>query len=669
MDEDLPRKKKKTPVWKRVFSVVAVIAVIYAVAAALLLHILADGLPPLAADWLREKLSSGSLCFTFDRASFTISKGIHIENPRVYAKHTPGPPLVSADEVDIDFKFHADRPAYTWASEVSVKGFVLKDIPQGISDGEGDGENRLAAFMMYTSVENEWLTTPVPLHFDRAHVLGFDFKRIDALASIYGGKLLFDKVSADFDSAIADETGTGSVRFDPVTSTLTARFISLALPPSVTGLMELLEMDTILKYFRDMHSYTIPFSVNGDIRWKFETADSPSEKDIRISVDSSDYAFRSTPISNLKLNMQYLSPGTGGDYTKRVAIINPVVCRTDRGTVSSALAYYPDLERMDFTLNSSAPLEYLLDLGRQERPDALTNLVAAIPPEIKFAGNVRFAGDSNTVTGRGDFAYQSLSLFGIPFSGFSSEVSAETDVVVSLQNISAGFFGGQLEGNLHVKPEDETDVPFIEADFTLSDAKSPQIFKYFGQQLQDGKGIVNASGEISGFPSMEKLDSLTGRVDVRIRDTHLLRIPLFAGLTEFLAKHVPGIDEITSQDEADFSAGVTNGLVTVSDFKLQGHLFSIISDNARCRLNKEGMPIEGVAKLRFFKQKTVVGVIMRVITLPVSKMMEFRITGPVKKPEWNYIGLIDRVIGIFKDQEDATAPDPAEPANIQEEKK
>ena len=51
------------------------------------------------------------------------------------------------------------------------------------------------------------------------------------------------------------------------------------------------------------------------------------------------------------------------------------------------------------------------------------------------------------------------------------------------------------------------------------------------------------------------------------------------------------------------------------------------------------------------KQKTVAGMLARLVTLPISKMMEFRVAGPVTRPQWSYIGLIDRLMDSIRGDE------------------
>lgn len=668
MGEEPSKKKKKSKVWKWIISGLVIFAAVIAVAGYIILHALGNGFPPVVADWLRQKLSEGDVCVTFDRASFTMSDGVHLENVRIYRKHVLGPPIVSAEDLNLNFQYHFDRPAYAWITSASFSGFRFEAIPEFNDKTDETESTAFADFLDLVSVKNDWMTNPIPVHIDRAYVLGFSFRRIDARVSAYGGKLIVDKIDADFDSPLIGESGYGSVQYDPRLKYLTANFKANALPPSVSGFMEYLDFDLVLDYFNDMSGFTVPFAVTGDIRWKFESNGSPTRKDVRIFVDSSKYAYRSMWIKNMKMNLQWLSAEDEGVIEKNL-VINPITCQTDKGDVSAALAYYPQQMNMDFSLSSSVPLEYVFDLCRYPFPNVMTNIVSKSSPTFKFSGQFMREASGKPSTGVGDFAYDSVTVYGIPFTKCTSEISIVFGNSVKLHNFKANLFGGDFNGNCLFDFGDSRSDVYMDLDFNLKDANSMQTFHFIGRDLPEDKGKINASLSLSGSPSKDNLDTLVGKLDMHIRDTHLLRIPLFAGITDFMAQHVPGMDTITAQTQADMTASLTNGLVNVSDFKLEGGLFSIVSDNTRCRINKEGMPIEGVAKLRFFKQESVVGLIMRVITMPVSKMMEFRVTGPIGNPTWSYIGLMDRLISIFSDEEDATdLKEQNAPAEPKEEK-
>jgi hypothetical protein len=108
------------------------------------------------------------------------------------------------------------------------------------------------------------------------------------------------------------------------------------------------------------------------------------------------------------------------------------------------------------------------------------------------------------------------------------------------------------------------------------------------------------------------------------------------------------------QSDSDVTISVTNGLATVERFSIDGNMMSLVS-KGKWRLDAEGMPVEGVAQVRFFHSRSLMGILARIVTLPVSKLMEFRVYGPFERPKWDYIGLIDRLAeATFWPRSDAT---------------
>jgi hypothetical protein len=144
----------------------------------------------------------------------------------------------------------------------------------------------------------------------------------------------------------------------------------------------------------------------------------------------------------------------------------------------------------------------------------------------------------------------------------------------------------------------------------------------------------------------------------KLRDAAITRVPLFAGLTDFLARNVVGVDLLVMQSDSDISLSVTNGLVNVDRLSIDGNMLSIVS-RGKWRIDAPDLPVEGVAQVRFFHSRSVIGFLARIVTIPVSKLMEFRVYGPINKARWDYIGLIDRIAeATFWPRGDATEPKP-----------
>ncbi len=72
-------------------------------------------------------------------------------------------------------------------------------------------------------------------------------------------------------------------------------------------------------------------------------------------------------------------------------------------------------------------------------------------------------------------------------------------------------------------------------------------------------------------------------------------------------------------------------------------------------MSTQDMPVELVAQLRLLHSQSFLSKIIHYATFPVSKLLEFRVYGPLRSPSWNYIGPIDRIAeATFWPRGDAT---------------
>jgi hypothetical protein len=107
-------------------------------------------------------------------------------------------------------------------------------------------------------------------------------------------------------------------------------------------------------------------------------------------------------------------------------------------------------------------------------------------------------------------------------------------------------------------------------------------------------------------------------------------LPIFGGLTAFLSKVVPGVDFVLGQN--DFSA----------DFELRDR--SILSEHVAVEGGVFSLQGKGVCgfdgnlnyavQVKLMREHPLFAKLIRLITWPLSKLFEFRLSGTVAKPEW-----------------------------------
>ena len=156
------------------------------------------------------------------------------------------------------------------------------------------------------------------------------------------------------------------------------------------------------------------------------------------------------------------------------------------------------------------------------------------------------------------------------------------------------------------------------------DSECSLVFR-FPRDMGDDKSKLNGEGHLS------------------IRNGQLMRLKGFAGLLELLAEKVPGFSLITDSTQASCDYVIENGIVKSDNVYIEGSVFSIKMYGYFDSVNER---LDYTARVQFTKQDSVMGKIIHPLTWPFTKLLlEFRLRGTSDEPKWEYISVIDRVIG------------------------
>jgi hypothetical protein len=117
---------------------------------------------------------------------------------------------------------------------------------------------------------------------------------------------------------------------------------------------------------------------------------------------------------------------------------------------------------------------------------------------------------------------------------------------------------------------------------------------------------------------------------------------LFMGLTEVLAKNVPGIAGMVTQSQASADFRIASGVVKSNNVLIEGGLVSIKAAG-EYDITKDNLDFTVTVQL--LKDESIIGKMVRPVMQPFSKLlMEFKVSGPIENPQWKYISVIDRVL-------------------------
>ena len=605
------------------------------------------GVPRFAHVRLERALSQGRFSFHFEHVSVNVLHGVTIRNVRVHTRHTIDPPLITIDKLHLGGRYYLDRPFYTWVKSVEADGFVCRPFLELPKNEHGFS---FAEFLRLCSVENDWLSEPMQLTIRNADIFTVKCDRVDAQVRAEKNQVVVDPIQLQIRSRGFDESLSGWVKVHPAPWDIQARLRGTLTPEVVEGLIAFLGGETANVIARRVDNYTAPLQVSGEVIWK-SAADgvSPATQDFRAAASGGGLTYRGVPLRDLRFGVQWYSAPRDGGRERRLSVA-PVEFGFEDGSATLSLAWYPSSHATDLKAEAVAPPEELAQVIWGRVPSVLTNFTFQATPQITARGRLMPAGLAEKSAVFGNATVAAAAARGIPLEDVAFDFGCHDGDRLDFTNITARVFDGTLNG--HVRVADYDDDPSLDLDLAVTGANCLKVRRHFLGSDLEGDGSLTCHVGLRG--PVERRGELTGEAGLEIRGGNLLRIPLFAGLTDFIGRNVPGMDLLLMQSDADVACTLTNGLVTIERVSVSGNLFSLVA-NGRCRINKEGVPIDMLAQLRFFHSQSLIGMLARLVTLPVSKMMEFRVTGPIGDPEWSYIGLIDRIKSIFWTREDATA--------------
>jgi len=140
---------------------------------------------------------------------------------------------------------------------------------------------------------------------------------------------------------------------------------------------------------------------------------------------------------------------------------------------------------------------------------------------------------------------------------------------------------------------------------------------------------------------------LNGSGSLKVTNGQLTRFKLFAGLTQLLAEHVPGVAAVVDQTAASGDYVIENGVLRSDNIFIEGKLFSI---KMYGRFDAVRNRMDFTVRAQFTRKDSILGTyLINPVTWPFTKLLlEFRLTGPADNPKWEYVSVIDRVLEVLK---------------------
>ena len=231
--------------------------------------------------------------------------------------------------------------------------------------------------------------------------------------------------------------------------------------------------------------------------------------------------------------------------------------------------------------------------------------------------------------------------------------------VTLIEGLNARWCGGELIGSLRFeRPGRTSAVGRCSMDLETTGADLASVAGIF-RDTKDRKaydGTLSGQLMLSGETGSGFLETATGSGRMDVQDGHILTLPLFGGLSRYLAALIPGLG-YASQRDLRGSFQIHDGRIETDDTELLGQLITIRGKGSYAFSKDLSIRVQ----VQFMKEG-LTATVTRLLTSPLTKALEFELTGTPKDPRWRPVNTPQRLLRFFTDNLGKVVPAGADKA-------
>ena len=595
----------------RLFMMLVLLCVVFIV------FVTTRGFPRWTTDAILARLNQGSTAIETDHLYYNLSRGFILKNARWFVKGRIGPPMLEGDEVSVNIPLARIFSDGNPVRSIRIHGGVYRPEMAGLAGKSG---SRRKSSSWHSSFDLElWDTVcqELNLRHVRCRVVGTGREvEVKDIRATIGERHVADEINTrgnavyNRDSRIT--TGQFETRLDPK---LFMPFFAKKGMNVCTELVTRLEFDA-------KHPPAASFTF---------TREPSDEKDGHATLDieaqawarNARYCGVSTTRIDFETSMQF-------GPTESVVTLDPLYVVRPEGAANIALT--ADGRKRTVVFSGESTLE----------PRSLARMTGVLTNDwtkmIRLEGAHKIIAEGHvyvdspeksrlTATVSGDhLGYKRLLSdryrFRLTHKGYTN----------TFDEIQATVCDGALTGTATVvaNPISE-DVPHYTFRGDLNEANFSSIVTLWRGEADDNySGSFSLRLNVSGPIGKTHNEKVSGTSRIRVREGRVFRLPIFGGLSELLSKLIPGMDFVLRQSELDADIVVGGGKLHSDRISIDGDVFSM-SGHGNYSFDKS---VDFLVQIKLMKSDPFFAKIVRFITWPITKLLEFRLEGTVDEPRW-----------------------------------
>ncbi|MBA4388561.1 MAG: hypothetical protein C0404_11305 [Verrucomicrobia bacterium] len=576
------------------------------------------GLPQWLLSMMLSGISEGAFVYEAESARLELFDGLTMRNVKVFRKAVVGPPCIQAEQVRV-----------LLSPSRCVDGAGADAMVSRVEIRMGEIE----PFMMMGNDEQPVEAGPqspatFELMIEDCGVQGLHVKRLECRVVVDANAMRVKGVTGTVGDEKMFGDLLGDVVYTPARRMVVGRVSTSFDPRLAIPLAKAWEMNTL-----------------AEVLGRFDFAGSPPACEVELTnivgktgwvvvdgkfrYENGSYQGVKTPRADGKFHV-YVDP------TNATVTVGPIMVARAEGIAQGGFTYEWATQMVDFYGASTI------------EPKALATMVGI--PTNGFMELLRFDGPAS-VTARGSFDAGTLMKtdFTATYDGrglgvdrfISDECSVRlhmTGTTVNLTNVAGRIYGGAITGNAIF------DIPAA----TFTNAASSNAIAYsitggivdadFGKlakilKIHEDQGknsTISANVSIKGLIGDAAGPGATGTGYVRIKDGRVFSMPIFGGLSAFMAKVIPGLDFIMRQTDAKTDFVLSGNRISSDKVMIEGDVLSLTGKGAYATDGKLDFDVQ----IKLMKEHTLVAKLIRAITYPISKLFEFKLKGTLEEPYW-----------------------------------
>ena len=416
--------------------------------------------------------------------------------------------------------------------------------------------------------------------------------------------------------------GTGSCRLD--THEFAASANAACDPNAVISLLTRNQARVIRSLVFKQKPPSLQVDVSGDF-------DNPKLFQMKGHFRGTNFSFNGASVASFD---------SGAAVSNGVLTFHPMLAVREEGRVEGLVAIDFDNEKVEVDADSTCD------------PYMIGRIIG--PNTEKFLRTFRFEGPAHVVAkGVVDFgsydttdlkASAQLRSAGIEWF-LADEGSFDMTAVgtrLDFTNVTAKVYGGRISGIATFTDIDRPSNVVYQAAGSIQDVDFSQLM-YAVKKVGGDPYKGSLSGEISfgGVVGKDTCRTVTGQGQLTIKKGHLFQIRLLGGLSQFLSRIYPGLG-FAAQTDFTASFKIGNCRIRTDNAFLEGSVLSA-SGQGDYYFNEE---LDMNVQVQLLRAGIVASVI-RAVTFPVTKLLEFNLSGTLKDPRWRPVNLPKELFLIF----------------------